>query len=464
MQRIQSAISGGFDAAGGEEVIQAVQGLVRSQSELNALAEGGGVKNFTAIPDVRDDTIGRFAAGRFRKTFRSLRPLLDNRGEPDKLTRQSTEAAGLPFRRARLSQVELDDEARGFALGLINTWVRNPSHVRLLRVAVDLWPTPQILEEVLRLFEPYLSGKARGAARRVAFYCLSELFRAGATETGIVADVETLPDKIDLDGYRKTLAAAALRIVKSKAATAYPWYLRQQALLFLAVYSPAQVPVGRRVPPGILANYWRMLRFLEGRIDDDDPAIYAKQAVVARRSFLSKADAAELVGPQLTSLRFAEIASRDLEFARELYAINRPDLPQGSTLANDLGVSDWTQPDGTAILKDLVSAKGNRNVLRNEIGIISFAIAFLKQVVGRTPIPAVVTPSSLQITYAEQKGFARVIDVSFQATPMGDGYRSIYSTPSWASQDEFWRFQLGFLLRFILTGKVDFSTTTKPQS
>lgn len=464
MQRIQSAISGGFDAAGGEEVIQAVQGLVRSQSELNALAEGGGVKNFTAIPDVRDDTIGRFAAGRFRKTFRSLRPLLDNRGEPERLAKPSLEAGGLPFRRSRLSQAELDDEARGFALGLINSWVRNPSHVRLLRVAVDLWPTPQVLDQILSLFEPYLSGKSRGAARRVAFYCLSELFRAGATETGIVADTETLPDNIDLDGYRETLAETAQRILRSKSATSYPWYLRQQAMLFLAAFSPSRMLTGRRSVPSILHKYSQMLEFLEGRSEDDDPAIYAVQAVVARRSFLSKTDAVALIGPKLTPARFSEIAGRDLEFAREIYAANRPDLPQGSSLANDLGVASWTQPDGTAILKDLVSAKGNRNILRNEIGVISFGLAFLREIVGPTSIPSVITPSSLQLVYEEKGGFARVTNVSFQPTPVGDSYRSIYSPPSWALTDNSWRFQLGFLLRFILTGRVDFSTAVSVPS
>ena len=35
MERIQTAISGGFDASGGEEVIQAIEALVRSQFNMD---------------------------------------------------------------------------------------------------------------------------------------------------------------------------------------------------------------------------------------------------------------------------------------------------------------------------------------------------------------------------------------------------------------------------------------------
>jgi hypothetical protein len=436
-----------------------VQGLVRSQTELNVLADSGGVRGFTAVPDVKDDTIGRFAAARFRTAFRSLRPLLDSRPISDATIKPTLEYVGIPFRRARLSQSELDDEAQGFALGLINTWVRNPSNVRLLRVAVDLWPTPQILTEILDLFDPYITGKARGAARRVAFYCMSELFRAGATETGLVADDEVLPDNIDLLGYRKTLAESALSIARSKSRS-IPWYLRQQALLFLTSYDSSLVGSTPRSAIPLLSSYVAMIQFLQGNVPSEDNSGFAIKAVVARRSFLNRSKAGEIVGLGLNEPRFIEIASRDLEFARELYAVARPNLSQGSTLANDLGTTDWTQPEGTAILKDLVAAKGNLNILRNEIGVLSFSIAFLERI-GKTKLPAVITPSSVQLKCVVDARFARVEEVSFQATPIGDGYRSIYTPPSWASGDEFWRFQLGFLVRFILTGKVDFSTTAK---
>lgn len=463
MQRIQSAISGGFDAAGGEEVIQAVQGLVRSQAELNAANEALGMKSFTAVPDVRDETIGRFAAARFRTTFRSLRPLLEARPILESAARPRLEAGDLPFRRTRISQAELDDEGRSFALGLINTWVLNPSNVRLLRIAVDLWPTPQVLEEILNLFEPYITGQSRGNARKVAFYCLSELFKAGATETGIVPDPQTLPDGVDLEGYRSTLAIAARRVARIKA-KGIPWYLRQQALLFLAAFDPkGGLDVPRSEAP-LLSRYFSMIGFLNGRSLTFSNIEYAIASVVTRRSFLPREAAIKLVAEGgLDAPRFSEIASRDLDFARELHGLSLPSAAQGSALEDDLGTKQWTLPEGVHVLKELVTGRGNLNPLRNEIGVLTFSIAFLQQAIG-SRLPSVVTPSSLHLEYDTVHGFAHVTSVSFQPVEIGRGYRSIYTPPSWAEPNETWRFQLGFLIRFILTGKVDFSKTARAPS
>src|SRR3546814_11613362 len=104
----------------------------------------------------------------------------------------------------------------------------DPSNVRLLRVALDLWPARQLLEEVLKLFEPYLVGKIRAVtSRQVAYYCLAEIFRAGATETGFIDDPECLPAAVNLDGYRSLLLEAAIRVAQGEAERV-PWYLAQQ--------------------------------------------------------------------------------------------------------------------------------------------------------------------------------------------------------------------------------------------
>ena len=68
--------------------------------------------------------------------------------------------------------------------------------------------------------------------------------RAGATETGLVADIESLPSGIDLESYREELRREAARLVALPGPT-IPWYLRQQALLFLAACDPAGAPVTR---------------------------------------------------------------------------------------------------------------------------------------------------------------------------------------------------------------------------
>ena len=118
MERIQGAISGGFDAIGGAEILDSIQGLIRSQQRFS---EGRATNKhwpFLAVPDVADDTVARFAAGRFRSTFRSLRPLLPDHEEPS-LSHGDEEDAEIPTdRAARLrTRSELDNEARAFSFG-----------------------------------------------------------------------------------------------------------------------------------------------------------------------------------------------------------------------------------------------------------------------------------------------------------------------------------------------------------
>lgn len=119
MRRIQSAVSGGFDAIAGEEIVDALQGLMRSQE---AASDDEGGWRLTPVPDVRDETVARFAAFRFRRTFRSIRPLLE-RDDGRGATRPDDVDELVDVRRPTRTQRELDEDARTFALGLVKRWV-----------------------------------------------------------------------------------------------------------------------------------------------------------------------------------------------------------------------------------------------------------------------------------------------------------------------------------------------------
>lgn len=456
MERIQTAISGGFDASGGEEVIQAIEALVRSQLTINGVEGTQTPPGLRAVPDVKDETIGRFAAGRFRKTFRSLRPLLD-----DRPYMEIAEFGEETFRRTQLSQSELDEEARAFALILVERWILDPSNVRLLRVALDLWPSRQLLEEILKLFEPYLAGQIKAAtSRQVAYYCLAEIFRAGATETGFIDDPECLPAAVNLADYRSLLLEVAIRVAKG-AAERVPWYLAQQALLYIAVHDPRAVQT--RGIPRTNRSYWRLLSFLTGERDISSAREFAITAVVSRRSFLSKDQAVNLVGRMLTPERFAEVAARDIEFARDLFRAVDRKLTVPAGIAEDLGIAEWSNSAEMLSLQSYIQDKGPLNPLRNEIGVLSFAekfIAHLKQ--GN--LPQVITPSTTQIAVRQVGNYVRVEQVIFRSAQTTPTYRSIYTAPSWASESQRWRFQLGYLLRFILTARIDFSLPVRSPS
>ncbi|WP_156495443.1 RNA-directed DNA polymerase [Croceicoccus estronivorus] len=456
MERIQTAISGGFDAGGGEEVIQAIEALVRSQLTINEAEGTSTPPGLRAVPDVKDETVGRFAAGRFRKTFRSLRPLLD-----DRPYMEIAEFGEETFRRTRLSQSELDEEARAFALVLIERWIRDPSNVRLLRVALDLWPSRQLLEEVLKLFEPYLCGQIRAVtSRQVAYYCLAEIFRAGATETGFIDDPECLPAGINLTAYRSLLLDAAIRVATG-AAERVPWYLAQQALLYIAVHDPRAIQA--QGAPRTNRSYWRFLSFLTGERDISSDREFAIAAVVSRRSFLSKDQAVNLVGRMLTPERFAEVAARDIEFARDLFRAVDRKLTVPAGIAEDLGIAEWSNSTEMHSLQSYVQDKGPLNPLRNEIGVLSFAEKFIAHI-EQGNLPEVVTPSTTQIAVRQVGNYVRVEQVIFRAAQTTPTYRSIYTAPSWAPESQRWRFQLGYLLRFILTARIDFSLPVRSPS
>jgi hypothetical protein len=455
MERIQTAISGGFDASGGEEVIQAIEALVRSQLNLSSDRPSAPAA-LKAVPDVKDETIGRFAAGRFRRTFRSLRPLLDDRPFTD-----LAELGEETYRRARLSQSELDDEAHAFSLLLIERWIADPSNVRLLRVALDLWPSQEMLTEVLKLIEPYLSGKIRSfSSRRIAYYCLAEILRAGATETGFIEDPESFPAKVDLSEYRTLLLKTAIRIASGDATSA-PWYLVQQALLYIAVHASPAVQVENL--PSSNKPYWRLLSFLRGDHKKLTDREFAIMAVVSRRSFLPIDSAVELVGASLTPGRFSEIASRDIEFARDLFRTVDCLFTVGPGISEDIGVAEWSSAPSLKSLQEYVHSKGPLNPLRNEIGVLSFAEKFL-ELIEKGEIPEVVTPSTIQISLDTVGDYARVNQIVVRSAQKTKAYTSIYTAPTWANATQRWRFQLGYLLRFILTARVDFSLPVRPTS
>ena len=448
MNRIQSAVSGGFDALGGEEILENILGLLRSQE---VYGESGKWKP-SPEPDVRDVTVARFAAGRFRKTYRSIRPLLHS-GE-------SSNGSGLydenAWPRVR-SQRELDEEAQAFAHGLIQRWIYNPSNVRLLRIGLDLWPDADLVEELLNMLHSVVQDEdVQDYENRVAWYCLSEVLRAGATETGLVEDAESLPTAIDLEAYRDLLCTEAVRIIELPPEK-IPWFLLQQALLFLAAYRPEQVPVELAAKQPEFGIYWDLIRFLNGDETNSKDSELATLAVLARRAFADRKRARDLTLPNLSAKLLQEIADRDPSFVLELLDTERGlafvnELPV--QLREDLCLTERESDSNTLANSVLKSHPEGR--LRNELSLLRFAKCFLERLQEFESPPKVITPVGviLNIEGEDDIGICKVSDVQIiqrNGPPSG----SLYEPPTWCADDEHWRIQLGFLLRFILSGQPD---------
>ena len=297
-QRIQSDTSGVFDMFHGTELIGAIEGFFHTQKRYSTETkpeEVGRMGLLVGLSDMRDETATRFAAGRFRRTFRSLRPILEGGnqgvGQANSVTGNESDDEESEHSLV-LSRVQLDERAKLFAALLIDEWTANPANVRLLRVALDMYPDPQFLEEVLRVLKPgWTVDGSKGARREIRLYCLAELFRAGATETGMVSDAECLPQGIGLDRYHERLCREAQDIFNQfvgghLSSRRLPWYVMQQVFLYLAAqeaFPEAVTQLGAKGGP-LLALYRRFAKFLAG----DRPARSDERSIflaIARTGF-----------------------------------------------------------------------------------------------------------------------------------------------------------------------------------
>lgn len=445
MARIQTAVSGGFDAAGGQSIIEAVQGLLRAQDQFafKDKPKGETRSPFLPVPDVRSETVNRFAAVRFRKTFRSLRPMLEDIEEVD--ANLEADEDGIDGIMPTLTKADLDDDARAFAYGLVAKWVADPSNVRLLRIGLDIWPSSELLRQVLELLRPYTEGSdGGGTARKVAQYCLAEILRAGATETGLVPDTECLPSEIDLQSYREALVSEAVRIL-NEPMTSVRWYLRQQALLCLAVHNPVAAPAAAMSRGPETRRYRDLISFLRGDIKQPTSADFGTLAVLTRRSFRSKADAHSIVARQIDDGRFKQILSRDPAFAAEL----REEMAFPNSVAHG-------PEDGLVPLYDVVKSDNRLNSLRSELGVVSFARAFV-DAVQSGDLPERISPEQVLVKVSKRGSYGVVETLSVHREMFDYAGRVLYGVPDWVTSDARWRYQLGFLLRFILTAQLDYT-------
>lgn len=463
MNRIQSAVSGGFDAIGGNEILDAIQGLVRSQEALSH-GTGEGSWDHSPVPDIKDEAVARFAAARFRTTYRSIRPLLEDASEGyDRLQDTGPDADNFSSRRVR-TQPELDEDARVYALRLVERWIFDPSNVRLLRIGLDLWPDAKVLESVLVLLRPFTEEDGpSGAPQKVAWYCLAEILRAGATETGLVEEQECLPSDLNLAAYREVLCGEAQRLEKLPSSQV-PWYLRQQALLFLAAVAPMGFEFVKARKCKETNRYRRLIRFLRGSSAPVKSSEYAILAVLARRSFSSAARSCTLVQKGLMSVRSREvareIASRDPSFAHELYAstenpLSTPD--ERAILREDLGVIHEDGSKSPQSLAEMVMLADVQNpALRDELSILRFTRAFIEAIKRVGAENEVIGPTRIRLELVPSAKSTRIksVEILSSRNPNVD---LLFAPPKWCEPDDRWRFQVGFILRFILSRSPDFT-------
>ena len=230
MQAVNNSVSGPLDVETARHALEMLDGLLAiSNGRQSQIAPTGTGRDLTCYAvysrsNLMSETIPlrHFVANRWRRVYRSLRFMAD--------------ADDLADTTLNVGRTLLDQRARAFAVELLRKWILDPSNVRLLRVSLDLYPAHEHLVVVLTLLRSYLEAPMRLPKERlICQYVAAEVLRAGATETGFVRDGDELPSGVDLVEFRAMLTAFAVEQLDSTLISP-SWYLRQQALLSLAVF------------------------------------------------------------------------------------------------------------------------------------------------------------------------------------------------------------------------------------
>ena len=452
MNRIQTRVSGGFTAWEGTEVLESIESLLNLRRGFTR-REDESKWAYAPKPDVPEPTAARFGAARFRTVVRDVRPLLPEAGflEPDERTGLGT--------RPRTRQ-ELDESTKAFALGLVEMWVHDPSNVRVLLSGLDLWPDPDLLDGVLRLLREWTQEQVKDdAAARVAWYCLAEILRAGATRTGLAYRSDSLPPEINLGQYRDLLAQEAMAILAQEA-KGLPWYLRQQAMLLLIGYRPDDAEFSHAMTEGLPTHYAEIAQVLRRRSRTLPANDFAKYAITLDRCF-PHSDTKKLIESQLTRRRLEAMAAHDPSLASEI--LRGPERPRADglvPLARRLLVDHSRFATGS-----LATLVMTGKLSRDEPTMLRLASELLKQLEvadfqgALPPWQVVVEGDPNQADGPGPRSSIRRVTVRNSSR-----YRTLphFDPPDWSCDSNVhWRFQVGYLLRFAMTGSIDHTSNTR---
>ncbi len=459
MKQLQENLSGPFDMATLQQVETGLDGLL-------ALAELG--KNETddtsdcslklasiSRPklEVRDDTLTRFAAYRLVKTLRLRKSMMDLPQDCEPATAEKA----------------IDHEFEVTARRLVAAWSMNPSLVVVLKHALGLYPSVELLEPVLEALKSKITSDNQYECG-VALYVLAELLRAGATDTGWRPSPADKLVQSNIQEYRDMLAAYACEVLADEQ---MPWYVLQQVLLFLAVvgYKHTYLPQGSE-----LQRHRVLVDMVHGGSAKYNLSTYdiAAVSLVGHQIHNDKATYARWFD-RFTS----EIAQQEATKALELVGLNNADL--GATLISfgRLNKRAWLQT-APGFMNQLLSRKSDRkgkslskqskvslnsmicsqaNPFIQENALLKLALGLLETMGKDSVSPEALTPNVIKLKCDNwdkvQDTRGNPIKVFIKNSSSGSDSR--YATPDWCDPSRAWLYAVGRILRACATGEADFT-------
>lgn len=458
-KRIQHQASNTFDMIQGADLITSIEAFFNTQKRYSTNIDNdknGSESILIGIPDMRDDTVARFAANRFRKTFRSLRPLLEDSSfcytqineEGDDTEGNNTLPNG-----TILTKEQLDSRAKFFSAILINEWFSNPSNIRLLRVALDIFPSHKNLRKILRALSINRKKHLNTAELEIRTYCLSELFRAGATETGFVSDKEYLPKESNLSEYHKLLVKKAKKIfsdyLKFNDEKLTPWYLIQQVMLYLCVRNVFfDIPKSKinHSNKKYFSLYFSYAKFLRGEMPKkiNDIAIFLVMAKSTNNICSTSFNFSNL----LTAKTLQKMMKISPAITREIW-LSYGDR-NNTTLkkyAQGLGIEEPYKTNKQTVAS--WAANISDNVFYQEKNFLSLAYWLFD--VFKKEQNLAITPWNIECKKNDNG------TLEFKQTKSTIVLNNYFSAPSWCiTKKEKQKFIIGAILRYSISGSIDY--------
>lgn len=316
MKAIQEAASGPQDTMALDSMQGSLEGLIELAEQFRDHRD----LSYRACPiplakvgqtqmDVREDTLLRFSVNRLTKALSEKRSFsVVNDGADDGTS-------------------ELDHVYESFARRFVSIWTRNPSLVSILKKGIQLFPHPQLVRPVFDALLRKINSNCTNTnhihnhehERRIAFYCLAEIFRFAALDLHRQLPEER-PLHSNFEGLKIYLISKAKELISEPD---IPWYVVQQVAIFLAINNePENIPRLKE-----LKDYRFLHRILKGhrRLGARNPLEKCVPLfVVAFQISNRKHQVISTLGDWIEKL-FEHSEHLALEVLR-LMAINHPDL------------------------------------------------------------------------------------------------------------------------------------------
>lgn len=475
MEMLNAELSGPFDFESLTQAAGGLEGLLWMAEQIDAAEPVHSRLKLSAIAappsEVRDDTLKRFVASRLAQSLRQRLAMtapgcMD--GDDELLKELVAEGRAIAH------------EFEATARKLIKCWAENPSLALLLRTGLDLFPHPRLLLPVLEALSVKLfansSYDSPDDLRQIhaAEYVAADLLRAGSQETGF-RPTEEYPDGVDIAGYREELAAFAQRLVIERDGT--PWYLLQQATLYLTVIGDFSLNASLLMDTDELRHHKMLTQVMR----------YEPLPNGALLSALPVALVAQQIAPN--PRRFGRWVQDELQrkiddsqqrAAIAMIAMNRPDLLVHVLFSRSRSASEWREyappamrerpkkslfllaKQGTSPINLFAVMQSPDNPFQQENGLLLLAKAILQKDgvvellsngLAVTDIQVACRDWSRIHSLPKEDGF---LDVKLDQPEADPCY--LYKRPNWVADDKDWLYALGRILRAAMTGEPDFTT------